>query len=77
MFRKVFVLFVFPVQTGNNYGKGTDPMSRVRRAVGLSGCRSVGRRSAKTTGPILTKIGRNIKEDLGILPVPSNFNYVL
>ena len=57
---------MFPVKTGNNYGKVTEPMSRVRPSVGpaipISRCQSVARRSAKTAGPVWTTLGRNIRQ---------------
>ena len=76
-----FISFFFiPVKTGNNYGKMTEPMSRVRpsvgRSVGRSVRRSVASSSAKTTERIATKIGRNMHENLAQPPVPSVFTTV-
>ena len=65
-------------KTGNNYRTETDGMSRVRQSVRPSVGWSVGPSQApaqnKTTGFILTKISENIKEDVRIMPVPSDFD---
>ena len=66
------LLFMFPVKTGNNYGKATEPMSRVRPSVGPSVASPI----AKTTERITTKVGRNKHENLAQLPVPSVFTKV-
>ena len=62
-------VFVFPVQTGNNYAIETVKCL----CVCVSVCLSVASSSVKTTGRILMKFGSYMQGTMGIMPVSLNF----